>query len=95
MTGFDSEGFHAEPATVTDIRQLDGNWYFIAETQVSLTPHDNRQLRVTGRFDEKLQSWNKRGRCGGGGALDGDGELRWSLLKSPSSDNHIKWFDVD
>lgn len=84
MTGFDSEGFHIEPAIVTDIRQLDDNWCFIAETQVSLTSDDNRQLWVMGRFDEKLQSRNTSRACALGWKQAGDG-----------SNDQIKWFDVD
>lgn len=60
LTGFDREGFRADPATVTDIRQLDDNCCLIAETQVSLMADDNRQLWVMDGFDEKLQSWNKK-----------------------------------
>ncbi len=59
LTGFDSEGFHIDPAIVTDIRQLDDNCCLMAETQVSLMADDNRQLWVMDGFDGKLQSWNK------------------------------------
>lgn len=59
LTGFDSEGFHIDPAVVTDIRQLDDNCCLMAETQVSLMADDKRQLWVMDVLDEKLQSWNK------------------------------------